>query len=73
MTDDKTPKTPAGERLLAFFETPWRERTPVHGAYLQLALDLVELLKPSPERTVALRKLLESRDEALRCEEVEGQ
>lgn len=33
----------------------------------ELALALVETLEPGPERTVALRKLLEAKDAAVRA------
>ena len=39
----------------------------VSRPFCDLARDIVVLLSPNPERTVALRKLLESKDAAVRA------
>lgn len=39
----------------------------VSSPFHKLAHDLVEVIEPGPERTVALRKLLESKDAAVRA------
>lgn len=39
----------------------------VSGEFYALACTLNEILKPGPERTVALRKLLEAKDAAVRA------
>lgn len=39
----------------------------VSGRFADLADDLVDALPDSPELTVALRKLLEAKDAAVRC------
>ncbi len=73
MTNEPTPTTstaPAAEPLLRYFawkhlpigplrETSWR--------FQALADDVVARLPRSPERTVALRKLLEAKDAAVRA------
>jgi len=40
--------------------------------YKNLAHTICDKIKPGPERTVALRKLLESRDSALRAKDRPG-
>lgn len=55
--------------ILQFFAT---EHLPPHlrevsGIFRMVALDLVEKLPRNPERTVALRKLLEAKDAAVRA------
>jgi hypothetical protein len=55
------------ESILQFFE---RERSPLTGmgsAFYLLARDIVEKLPRNPERTVALRKLLEAKEAAMRA------
>ena len=39
----------------------------VSGLFHTLALEIVSELEPGPERTVALRKLLEAKDAAVRA------
>ena len=58
----------AQDRMLKFFDYT---HLPEHlqeviGPYRHFAQHLVNTLKPGPERTVALRKLLESKDCAVR-------
>jgi hypothetical protein len=60
---------PAIDALLRWFES---DHLPPHlqavvQPYRQLALNLAAVLHPSPELTVALRKLLESKDAAVRA------
>lgn len=57
------------ERMLAYFTFA---HLPAHlqvvsSKFWDLACSLCEILEPSPERTVALRKLLESKDAAVRA------
>lgn len=57
------------ERMLKWFEF---EHLPNHlkdtsRMFHSLALDICSDIKPGPERTVALRKLLESKDAAVRA------
>lgn len=57
------------ERMLAFFE---RAHLPSHlqeisRPFGELAVTITERLTPSPERTMALRKLLEAKDAAVRA------
>jgi hypothetical protein len=40
---------------------------PVSAQFHQLATDIVGGIEPGPERTVALRKLLEAKDAAVRA------
>ncbi len=71
--DEKTPPlgTPAAptEKLLRYFKY---DHLPVHlqtqsKPFGDLAGHIVDTLKPSAERTVALRKLLEAKDCAVRA------
>lgn len=58
------------ERLLKYFAVGQGMPGPLKGMceiYANLAEGLAENLKASPERTLALRRLLESRDEAIRA------
>jgi hypothetical protein len=60
------------EPMLRFFDcreavVPEGRRGMIEARYWDLAEAVTELLPRGPERTVALRKLLESRDCALRC------
>ena len=57
------------DRLLKFFEY---EHLPEHlqvvsKPFCQLAQSINDTIAPGPERTVALRKLLESKDAAVRA------
>jgi hypothetical protein len=57
------------EQILQFFAY---DHLPAHlvaisRPFAQLALDIIENLPRNPERTVALRKLLESKDAAVRA------
>src|SRR6187401_563475 len=57
------------ERLLKWFEfshLPPALRV-VSSKYSTMAKDLVDTIMPGPERTIALRKLLESKDAAVRA------
>jgi len=69
--DDKTPipAAPPPEKLLRYFRY---EHLPEHlqaqsKPFGDLAQLLVDTLKPSAERTTALRKLLEAKDCAVRA------
>lgn len=57
------------DRLLRFFG--WQHLPPqlqgVSRPFAELATRLCETLPPNPERTVALRKLLEAKDCAVRA------
>jgi hypothetical protein len=53
-------------RWFAYAHLPERLQ-PVSQPFHALAYDLVHLLPRNPERTVALRKLLESKDAAVRA------
>lgn len=57
------------ERLLHWFATNHLSARYqiIAGPYATLAQRIVDTLAPGPERTVALRKLLESRDAAFRA------
>lgn len=65
----KTAQTETGERMLAFFVT---SHLPEHLAevsrpFADVAIGMCVRLKPGPERTVMLRKLLEAKDCAVRA------
>jgi hypothetical protein len=69
--DDKPtlPGTPMTEPILRFFaydHLPDKLRE-VSKPFGELAEKLIELLPRNPERSVALRKLLESKDAAVRA------
>jgi hypothetical protein len=57
------------EHILQFFEgehlTHWKQE--ISNPFNELAYKIVANIPHNPERTVALRKLLESRDAALRA------
>lgn len=57
------------EPILQFFEFKHlpNELQLVSSRFHRLALELIEALPRNPERTVALRKLLESKDAAVRA------
>lgn len=62
------------ERMLKFFEYSHLPG-PLQGIsqhFHTLAHKLVDQIQPGPERTVALRKLLESKDCAVRAKMEEG-
>jgi hypothetical protein len=66
---DTKPATPTGEPILQFFEY---KHLPPHLAqissrFAEMALAIVGELPRNPERTVALRKLLEAKDCAVRA------
>jgi hypothetical protein len=70
----ETTGNPTGDRMLRWFEY---EHLPPHlqrvsKEFCQLADTIVALIPSGPERTVALRKLLESKDAAVRAA-IEGQ
>jgi len=57
------------DRMLQFFEydhLPFNLQV-VSRPFQKLAMDIVETLPSNPERTVALRKLLEAKDCAVRA------
>lgn len=62
------------EHILQFFdpaEAPEAEHD-VSVAFQNLAIQIVNTVPRNPERTVALRKLLESKDAALRAMHAKG-
>jgi hypothetical protein len=62
------------ERMLRWFEyahLPPRLQE-VSAPFAKLANTIVDELEPGPERTVALRKLLEAKDAAVRAKVVPG-
>ena len=69
MENIETVSSESGERLLAFFKF---EHLPTHlqdksRPFAELAIWIVRTLPQNPERTVALRKLLEAKDCAVRA------
>ena len=75
-TKTKSAAKEPGAALLTFFEEVPRERftfeverkvRSVHNSYLTLARALVASVPAGAERTIALRKLMESRDSAVRA------
>jgi hypothetical protein len=57
------------ERMLKWFDFA---HLPVHlqgvsGEFCALSASIVAMIEPGPERTVALRKLLEAKDAAVRA------
>ena len=63
------PRTAAPERLARWFDyshLPERLQA-VSAPFCDLARSLIETIPAGPERTVALRKLLESKDAAVRA------
>jgi hypothetical protein len=65
----------ADERMIKWFG--FDERAPQHildvsRGYQELAVKIATGLEPGPERTAALRKLLESKDAALRAAVLPG-
>lgn len=68
MSDQAQPSALTTEPLLQFFEfqhLPERLRS-ISGMFHDLAHDVVNKCPRNPERTVALRKLLEAKDCAVR-------
>ena len=58
----------SGERMarwFAFAQLP-KDLQPISAAFCSLACTVIEKIQPGPERTVALRKLLEGKDAAVR-------
>lgn len=55
------------DRMLQFFEMNAGEDVDVSVSYKVLAEDIVRGIPSSPERTIALRKLLEARDATMRA------
>jgi hypothetical protein len=58
------------DRMLKWFEyshLKGRLQNKVSGLFYALAHQVVEEVEPGPERTVALRKLLEAKDAAVRA------
>jgi hypothetical protein len=60
------------EPLLQFFGEFYAKPWPVHEAFAKLAKEIVEILPRNPERTVALRKLIEAKDAAIRASQFKG-
>lgn len=74
ISDAAVKATPPQDRMLQFFRY---EHLPEHlravsAPFGVLALQIVENLPSNPERTVALRKLLEAKDCAVRAVLFEG-
>ncbi|MDD9910171.1 MAG: hypothetical protein OXR62_10815 [Ahrensia sp.] len=65
MKDDDTPLEPI-LRFFAFEHLPPHLKA-VSAPFSALAADIVETLPRCPERSVALRKLLEAKDAAVRA------
>lgn len=68
MSDDEHPQ-PMGERMMQWFAF---DHLPPHLRHVSrkfhdLAIEIVRDIVPGAERTVALRKLLESKDAAVRA------
>lgn len=66
---EPAPAEPPKERMLKWFEY---KHLPEHLAvvsmkFYELACSICSLVEPGPERTVALRKLLEAKDAAVRA------
>lgn len=57
------------ERMLKHFDYDHlpKQLQPVSQPFCSLAGHIVETIEPGPERTVALRKLLEAKDAAVRA------
>ena len=57
------------ERMLKWFEFGHlpEHLQPTSAAFYETACKLVAIVEPGPERTVALRKLLEAKDAAVRA------
>lgn len=76
MDTDKKPVVDAtkGDPLMQFFryEHLKEELQAVSRPFGVLAQQIVENLPRNPERTVALRKLMEAKDAAVRCVIFEG-
>lgn len=68
MAKDKPPGE-SHERMLQFFE-PLEGHLELVRRIRALAYDIADSVPRSPERTVALRKLLEARDAVLRAHNV---
>jgi hypothetical protein len=67
--DDRKDTTMSEERMLKWFKF---DHLPVHlqivsSKFWDCACSVVALVEPGPERTVALRKLLEAKDAAVRA------
>lgn len=64
-----TGDTMGEERMLRWFEYSHlpEKLQAVSAAFCELAVEIVAGIKPGPERTVALRKLLEAKDAAVRA------
>ena len=72
--NDQTTTPGVNDRMLQFFRyehLPENLRA-VSAPFGRLAQQIVENLPSNPERTVALRKLLEAKDCAVRCVLFEG-
>jgi len=62
------------ERMLKWFDFGHLppDSQAVSGEFYALACSIVALVQPGPERTVALRKLLEAKDAAVRAAKYPG-
>lgn len=70
MTDEKPPEgTPPPDHILQFFQFEHlpKQLAEISRPFCYMAKDLVNILPRNPERTVALRKLLEAKDAAVRA------
>lgn len=70
----RSPATPAEEPMLQFFEFSHlpEELQEVSEPFCNLARHIVLVLPRNPERTAALRKLLEAKDAAVRSKIYQG-
>ena len=62
------------ERMMKWFEFAHLPEylQVISSKFWEVACSLCELIEPGPERTVALRKLLEAKDAAVRAKLVPG-
>lgn len=67
MTDFQTSDEEPMLRYFSYAHLPVGPLRQTSARFCQLADTIVETLPRTPERTVALRKLLEAKDAAVRC------
>lgn len=71
MNDAGFPKDERMGKWFAYDHLPPRLQT-ISQPFHDLALKITQSIEPGPERTVALRKLLEAKDAAVRAHVVPG-
>lgn len=71
---DNDAEKPQSERMLKFFPFAHlpEHLQPTSKLFHDLAVELTNNISPGPERTVALRKLLEAKDAAVRAKLLPG-